>query len=113
MKRILTVTLLSLLVTSPVWAGRSKLIHSNVTVGTTSIQVIATNTSRDFLLLQNDSANNDMYCKINNPAVVNQGIRLNQGGGSILLDAQWSIGQVNCIATAANGTFLGTEGVGP
>lgn len=113
MKKILVGIGLVLLIVSPVLAGRSTVVHTATTVGTTSVAVQAANNSRNFLLLQNDSENNDIYCQVGSTAVVNRGIRLNTGGGSILLDNTWPQGAVNCIATAANGRLLSTEGTGP
>ena len=100
------------MVTSPVWAGRSVLTVTSTVVGTNITQVQATNVSRNFLMLQNDSENADVYCKISAGPLLRQGIRLNSGGGSILLDAQWPTGAVLCVATSV-GRVLSIEGTGP
>lgn len=59
----------------------SRLTHSTATVGTSSGEAVAANTSRTYLILINDSANT-IYLKLNDTAVMNEGIRLAANGGS-------------------------------
>ena len=85
-------------------------VESVVSVGVSSGQVLATDPTRKFLLLQNDS-NNIIYLSIGgNTAVVGQGQRLNANGGSLMLDQYVATSAVNAIATAASSNLLVTKG---
>jgi len=72
--------------------------------------MLAANISRNFLILQNDS-DTTLYLKFGAVAVVNQGIRLNSTGGSMLLDYKFITLAVNCIhAGTGNKVLLVTSG---
>lgn len=73
---------------------------SSVSVGTSSTQVAAANGARVELFLCNDHATQTVYLALGATAVANQGIRLNAGGGSIVLSS--FTGVVNAIATGAS-----------
>ena len=88
-------------------AATSRIPHSNVTVTGTAGAVAAENGGRLTLILQNDHATNVVYLSLGGTAEVNKGIRLNAGGGGIMLD--WYTGPVSAIATGAGTTLLITE----
>lgn len=73
-------------------------IHTAVNVTTSSTAVVTTAAIfRRLLILINDS-DETMYCNLAGAAAaLNQGIRLNSGGGNILLDVTVSKTAVNCI----------------
>jgi len=92
--------------------------HTSVACATTTTAVVALNTQRTFLLLENIS-DTAIDIKIGAAAVASEGIRLMASGGNLLMDSRspgalnefLMIGAVNCIhAGAATKTLLVTEG---
>jgi hypothetical protein len=53
---------------------------SGTTVGTTSVQIAASNAGRQEIFIYNDSATNIVYLSLGGTAVVGQGPRINPGG---------------------------------
>jgi len=84
----------------------------NVTTATTA--VLAANTSRKYALIVNDS-DTVMYLAVGASAVLNQGIRLNPGGGSYEMSEKLgnlATGAINGIhGGSGNKVALPTEGV--
>ena len=111
--RILLSLLIVTLIVSPVFAGRTIVTHTTVSLTTASQQAVATNVSRNFLIVQNDSHLNDVYCKFTLNAVINEGLRLNLKGGSLFMDVTWPTAALNCMATAVPAKLLIIEGTGP
>lgn len=108
-------TALLFLTAAPAFAQAPQVVvsHSVVNVAITSTQVVAANTSRGFLLIENDS-DTSLYCKIGVAAVVNEGIRINSNGGSFEMsrtNRNLDTRAVNCIhGGAGTKTMLVTEG---
>lgn len=88
-------------------------VSTVVAVAITSTAVVAANTQRQYLLLVNDS-DTDIYLKLGEAAVVNQGIRLNANGGNFEMSSlvgNLYQGAINGIhAGAATKKLLVTEG---
>lgn len=84
-------------------------IETNVSVGTSSSQVLAANTNAKYRAFCNDSANTIYLC-FTGTAVVGKGIRLNANGGSVMFDRYVPNGAVNAIATGASSNLTVTEG---
>ena len=85
--------------------------HAAVSVLTSSTSVLAATTAKRLLLILVNDGTNTIYCNLAGAAaVLNQGVRLNSGGGSLLLDASVGIDQIFCIAETATTTLLVTEG---
>lgn len=89
-----------------------KAIHTNVTVGLTSTEVIAANNGRKYLLLQNDS-NEIIYIKLGVAAALNQGIRIPVDGSYEMKDGDGNIflGTINAICTTGGKVLTVTEGL--
>ena len=89
------------------------LTHTAINVTTTSGEALAANTSRLWLLIENDS-DTAIYCKVGAAAVLNEGIRLNANGGSWELSpsmGNYNTGAINCIHSGTgNKVLLVTEG---
>src|SRR6266849_927347 len=117
MRRLVGFLALALLfISSPAWAQRSALTHTAVSVATTTTSVLVSNTSRNYLLIQNDGANT-IYCKFNAAAVANQGIRLDpvvaaSAGGANTREwvDKFSAQSLNCLALTGATNLLVTEG---
>ena len=114
--RKLTAWLLSLCVlflTAPAWnAERANLVHTVVNVTTSSTTVVlARSGTRSLLVLQNDS-DTTIYCNITGAAaVLNQGVRLNDSGGTLFMDVVVPTVTVACIhGGTGNKALLVTEG---
>ena len=60
--------------------------NTKVTVGNTSTSVLSANSSRTGFALVNDS-DEDIYVSLSGTAVMNEGIRINSDGGSVIDDA--------------------------
>ena len=75
----------------------------------TQQMILPANPGRTYALLINDGAA-DIYLGMGIPAVVNRGIRLNNGGGSfeINLTNPWQ-GEIYAVGDATNPTLLITE----
>lgn len=75
---------------------------AKVTVGATSTAVVSANTDRIGLILTNDS-DEVIYLAFGAAAVLNQGARLNAGGGSCTLDRNLGYtGAVTAICTSGS-----------
>ena len=86
--------------------------HSQPTIGATTTVALAANAARLYALLVNDS-NEDVYIKLGAAAVLNQGIRLNAGGGSYELNRRVGnlhTGAINAICASGGKVLLVTEG---
>ena len=82
----------------------------NVSVGTTSTAVRAANTDRVMIALVNDS-DAIIYVSLGTTATLNNGIRLNANGGSVVINNPTWTGTVNAIATSASSKLVGVDGV--
>ena len=80
---------------------------SVIDVDDASEVVVAANPNRSQLFLQNDHASQVLYLSLGGTAVANSGIRLNPGGGGVVLDGYK--GAVSAIASAANTNLLVAE----
>lgn len=81
----------------------------SVTVGTSSVEVLAANTLRQGAALVNDSANK-IYLGIRNAAVLNKGIFLAAGGGSYEINStNLTLDAINAIADAASSNLTVQE----
>lgn len=86
--------------------------HTVATIGTATGVAIAANDDREYLLLINDS-DATIYLGIGAAAVVNQGIRINAGGGSYEIsprNGNFTTVDINAIAGGATKLLLVTEG---
>ena len=74
-----------------------------VTVGNTSTSVLAANPDRKAVVLVNDS-DTDIYVELSASATINEGVRLNAGGGSFRMDLSTGIylGAISAIASAGS-----------
>lgn len=72
-----------------------------VNVGDSSTEVLASNTSRSYAILVNNS-DEDMWLSLGTPAEVNKGILVNSGGG------QFEINPLNLFVGAVNAIHDGT-----
>jgi hypothetical protein len=118
MRRVVLFSLgLYLIMATPAWAWIppdyetvGTVSHSAVAVTTSTTVALAAKSNRTFLVLENISDTN-IDCKIGAAAVAGEGIRLYANGGSLLLDAKYPTGAVNCIhGGSGNKTLLVTEG---
>ena len=85
---------------------------TKATVGSSSGEVVAANTSRKFLAIVNDS-NDEVFLGIGETAVINEGIRLNAGGGSVVFGGSGlplMLLAVNGIASGASKNVTVQEG---
>lgn len=95
--------------------GSLKMTHTRKDIGNTSVQVVAANSARKYLLIINDS-DEVMYLRLaTTSAETNKGIRLDANGGSIemsLLKGNLYRGRINAIRASDEGTkyLLVTEG---
>lgn len=87
----------------------SNITNLNVSIGTSSTQVLAANSNRKLLILVNDSDEN-IYVSLGGTATLNNGIRLNANGGSFVLDNPIYKGVVNAISSSGSKTLAGVEG---
>lgn len=79
--------------------------NGKVTVGTTSTTVRAANPARKFLFLCNDGTET-IYVSLGSAAVMNTGIRLNAGGGSTIINEQYTgVVSAICASGSMNLTF--------
>jgi hypothetical protein len=94
--------------------GLATITHTAVNVTTVSGEALATNASRKYALVVNDS-DTTVYIKIGAAAVLNQGIRLNANGGSYEMShaiGNLNTGEINaCHGGIGNKVLLVTEGV--
>tara|TARA_R100000808_G_scaffold8880_1_gene24800 strand:+ start:12675 stop:13076 length:402 start_codon:yes stop_codon:yes gene_type:complete len=81
----------------------------NVSVGTTSTAVRGSSTDRVMVALVNDS-DAVIYIALGEAATINNGIRLNANGGSIVIVNPTWTGTINAIATIASSTLVGVDG---
>ena len=89
-------------------ANRSNATVTDTTVSTTSVEAIAANTSRRYLLIQNTHATNDLFINFGGAATTSD-IQVAAGGNYEALIAPTE--SVNLIASAAGTTVVITEGV--
>jgi len=89
---------------------RSKVTLTTVSVGAASGAALAANEDRNFLMLQNDHATQVVYCTTGATATLNNGIRVNAVGGTIIFSPIVPLGALVCIATGATTPLLITEG---
>lgn len=85
-----------------------QLAHTTVAAGVTTTLLAAANPNRTYLLLQTDGAT-DVYLGIGVPAVVGDGIRLNNGGGSLEISAEngnLDTRAINGISTVASDVLV-------
>ncbi len=87
----------------------SSITNFNVSIGTSSTQVLAANSSRKLLILVNDS-DQPIYVSLGATATLNNGIRLNASGGALALDNPIFKGVVNAISANGSKTLVGAEG---
>jgi hypothetical protein len=87
----------------------SSITNFNVSVGTSSTQVLAANSNRKLLILVNDS-DEPIYVSLGATASLNNGIRLNASGGALALDNPIFKGVVNAISANGSKTLVGAEG---
>ena len=87
----------------------SSITNFNVSVGTSSTQVLAANSNRKLLILVNDS-DEPIYVCLGATATLNNGIRLNASGGALALDNPIYKGVVNAISANGSKTLVGAEG---
>lgn len=87
----------------------SSITNFNVSIGTSSTQVLAANSSRKLLILVNDS-DEAIYVSLGATATLNNGIRLNASGGALALDNPIFKGVVNAISANGSKTLVGAEG---
>ena len=87
----------------------SSITNFNVSIGTSSTQVLAANSSRKLLILVNDS-DEPIYVSLGATATLNNGIRLNASGGALALDNPIYKGVVNAISANGSKTLVGAEG---
>lgn len=85
--------------------------HSTVTVGTTSVAVVAANQSRTYLFIQNDGSN-DVYLTLGTASVVGKGIRLGAGIAYEMQTGNLYDGDIYGISAAAGNNIMVTEGSG-
>ena len=81
----------------------------NVSVGTSSTAVRVSSTDRVMVALVNDS-DAVIYIALGEAATINNGIRLNANGGSIVIVNPTWTGTINAIATIASSTLVGGDG---
>ena len=87
--------------------------HTAPSIGATTTAALASNANRLYALLVNDS-NEVIYLKLGASAVMNEGIRLNPGGGSYETSKKAGnlyTGAINGICTSGSKVLLVTEGV--
>jgi hypothetical protein len=87
----------------------SSITNFNVSIGTSSTQVLAANSNRKLLILVNDS-DEPIYVSLGTTATLNNGIRLNASGGALALDNPIFKGVVNAISANGSKTLVGAEG---
>lgn len=86
------------------------MVNTKVDIGSSSTLVLASNSSRRFLFLVNDSDEN-IYVSLGSAAVLNEGILLTAGGGALTLDiaAMW-LGEIYAICLSGSKNLTVSEG---
>lgn len=96
------------------WEGPITPTHSEATVTTASGAALAANHSRRYALMINDS-DTDIYIRLGETAVANEGIRINAGGGSYSISpvhGNMFLGAINAIhGGTGNKVLLVLEGI--
>ena len=84
---------------------------TKVDVGSSSTAVLSANPDRKYLALVNDS-DEVIYIKLAGTAVLNEGIRLNASGGSLVMEIANAIylGAISAICTSGSKNLTVTEG---
>lgn len=91
--------------------ARTKPTTSTCSVTNSSTACLAANDNRNFLMLQNDDAALVVYCAVGATATINNGIRVNAVGTTVIFSPVVPVGAFNCITTAAGpAKLLVTEG---
>lgn len=84
---------------------------TSVSVTTSSTELLAANTNRKWCVLTN-VGNKDVFLAIDATALVNKGILLGKGGGSIQMGADiMSTGALNGITASGTASVLIQEGI--
>lgn len=84
-------------------------VSTGVTVGTSSVEVLAANSSRQYAVFVNDSANVIYISLDGNAAVAGKGIRLNASGGSYEINSlNQFVASVHAIAAGAGSNLTVT-----
>ena len=86
----------------------TSITNFNVSVGSSSTQVLSANSSRKLLILVNDS-DQDIYIALGATATLNSGIRLNKKGGALTIDDPKYTGVVNAICLNGSKNLIGIE----
>ena len=84
--------------------------NTSVTVGASSVSVLAANTLRDSVVLTNDS-DTDIHVSLGATAVINEGILLAAHGGSLVLEGAEATGAIYAISSAATKNLCVTHNV--
>lgn len=90
---------------------RKHFTHAAVTVGATTTVAMAQSDTRTWVLLVNDS-DETIYVSFGAAAVMNQGIRLNAGGGALDISSETGFldqRQINAICASGAKTLLVTH----
>lgn len=94
-------------------AIRINVTQTSVNVTTSTGEVVASSGNRGYLLIENDS-DETMWCSMGKDAVLNEGIRINAGGGSYEMsrgERNIDTREVDCIHNGTgNKVILVTEG---
>ena len=86
----------------------SSINNFNVSIGTSSTQVLSANPNRKLLILVNDS-DEPIYISLGATATLNNGVRLNKKGGSLTLDNPKYTGVINAICSTGGKNLVGIE----
>ena len=88
-----------------------RFVHTEATVGVTSVLALAANADRSYALFVNDS-DAVIYLKFGVTAVVNEGIGIQSGGSYVVSANEGNLDTraVNAISTAAAKELLVSEG---
>ena len=86
----------------------SSINNFNVSIGTSSTQVLSANPNRKLLILVNDS-DEPIYISLGATATLNNGVRLNKKGGSLTLDNPKYTGVINAICSIGGKNLVGIE----
>lgn len=80
-------------------SSQAETTHDSVSVGTSSVEIVAANNDRVEVTICNDHASQILYLSLGGTAEANKGIRVNAAGGSYTTSAY--TGAINGIATGA------------
>jgi len=89
----------------------STVTNTSVTVGATTTEVLAENSTREYALFVNDS-DEVIYLALGGDAVLNKGIRLSASGGVFELNStNMYKGAINAICTSGSKNLCVVEGL--